>query len=95
MSHLTLFIFIPLAEGAIITHPPLDKEKSAEGQTATLQCTVFGSPKPLVVWRKGDEQLTGGRFRVLENGHLEITVNILYYLFQIMCCGLVLVGLNP
>jgi len=62
-----------LTEAAIVLEPPLAEEKAAEGQTAMLRCTVFGSPKPLVVWRKGEEQLTGGRFRVLEDGHLEIT----------------------
>ena len=50
--------------------------RAAEGQTINLTCKVFGSPKPLVVWKKGDEQLTGGRFRVMEDGNLEIAVSI-------------------
>ena len=33
---------------------------------------MFGSPVPLVVWRRGTEQLTGGRFTVLPSGDLEI-----------------------
>lgn len=47
--------------------------KAAEGQTVNLTCRVFGSPRPLVVWRKGNEQLTGGRFQVMPEGHLRIT----------------------
>ena len=46
--------------------------RAAEGQTVNLTCQVFGSPKPVVVWRKSGEQLTGGRFSVTEDGHLMI-----------------------
>ncbi len=69
-----------LAEPPIITEPPLEGQKAAEGQTTALRCSVFGSPKPLVVWKKGNEQLTGGRFSVLENGHLEIVVTLYFNL---------------
>lgn len=58
----------------MILSPPLEAQRAAEGQTIYLQCEVFGSPKPLVFWRKGSEQLTGGRFKVMEEGHLQITV---------------------
>ena len=64
------------AEPPFIREPPLIGQKAAEGQTTVLICEVFGSPKPLVTWLKGTEQLTGGRFRVLDEGHLEITVRI-------------------
>ncbi|CAD5115432.1 DgyrCDS4407 [Dimorphilus gyrociliatus] len=47
--------------------------KAAEGQTIDLTCEVYGSPKPLVIWYKGQEQLTGGRFEILPEGHLRIT----------------------
>ena len=60
----------------MILHPPLEAQKAAEGQTIELQCQVFGSPKPLVYWRKGSEQLTGGRFKVMPEGHLQITVSV-------------------
>lgn len=61
-----------LTEPPIVRDPPLIGQKAAEGQTINLNCLVFGSPKPLVVWRKGTEQLTGGRFKVLPEGHLQI-----------------------
>jgi len=69
--------------------------RAAEGQTINLTCKVFGSPKPHVVWKKGDEQLTGGRYRVMENGNLEIAVsnqspdyqqNILYIQLSLNYC---------
>ena len=40
----------------------------------SLPCTVYGSPKPRIVWTKGNEQLTGGNFKVLPSGALQITV---------------------
>lgn len=63
----------------VYTEPPFILEgpmiglRAAEHQTINLTCKVFGSPKPHVVWKKGDEQLTGGRYRVLEDGNLEIS----------------------
>lgn len=62
-----------LSEEPMITEPPLVGMRAAEGQTANLTCKVFGSPKPVVVWKKSGEQLTGGRFSVTEDGHLQIT----------------------
>ena len=54
--------------------PPVIGQKAAEQQTIELTCHVFGSPKPIVTWLKGTEQLTGGRYEVQEDGHLRITV---------------------
>ena len=62
------------AEPPLIQKAPLKERKAAEGQTIQLSCVVFGSPKPVVVWHKGDEQLTGGRFKVMHNGNLQILV---------------------
>ena len=64
------------AEKPTIQEPPLAEQKVAEGQTTTLKCSTIGSPTPLVVWRKGTEQITGGRYKVLENGDLEIQVYV-------------------
>lgn len=50
-------------------------QKASEGQTINLTCQVFGSPKPQIVWLKGQEQLTGGRFTVMEDGNLQISVS--------------------
>ena len=51
-------------------------QRTAEGQTIYLTCQVFGSPKPQIVWLKGQEQLTGGRFTVMDEGDLQIVVSI-------------------
>ena len=65
-------------EAPIITVPPKAEHKAAEGRDTQLRCLVFGSPRPLVVWKKGSEQLTGGRFTVTEQGHLNISVRHRY-----------------
>ena len=67
--------FLATAEAPKIISFPGNKV-AAEGTTVTLKCEVKGSPKPLVVWRKGSEQLTGGRFTVLKTGDLRIDVSI-------------------
>jgi len=66
------------AEPPFILEGPMIGLRAAEHQTINLTCKVFGSPKPHVVWKKGDEQLTGGRYRVLEDGNLEISVSKLH-----------------
>ena len=68
-----LFIFIAVEPPFILT-PPTVGQKGAEGQTVELTCEVYGSPRPFVVWSKSNEQLTGGRFSVLDSGNLQITV---------------------
>jgi len=62
-----------LTEPPFILDPPVMGQKAAEGQTINLTCSVYGSPKPLVVWKKGNEQLTGGKFIVQDDGSLQIT----------------------
>lgn len=69
------------AEPPIITGSQ-SEFKAAEGQTINLTCNVFGSPKPIVVWQKSGEQLTGGRFRVTSDGHLQISVRIHFNIYQ-------------
>jgi len=61
-----------LSEPPVITEQPVVGMRAAEGQTVNLTCQVFGSPKPVVVWKKSGEQLTGGRFSVTADGHLQI-----------------------
>ena len=60
-----------LALPAEITEPPSDAA-TVDGKTITLRCRVFGAPKPLVRWIRDGEELTGGRYRVMESGDLEI-----------------------
>lgn len=38
----------------------------------TLRCPVFGVPRPEVKWLKEGQELTGGRYRVLDNGDLQL-----------------------
>ncbi|CAH1783792.1 unnamed protein product [Owenia fusiformis] len=45
----------------------------AESQDVQLRCKVFGAPRPVVVWKRGNMQLTGGRYTTLPDGHLNIT----------------------
>lgn len=40
---------------------------------ATLTCRVFGAPKPLVKWIKGQTELTGGRYKIKPDGDLVIS----------------------
>lgn len=62
-----------LTEPPFILDPPLVGQKAAEGQTINLTCAVYGSPRPQVIWKKGIEQLTGGRFLVQSDGSLQIS----------------------
>ncbi|EEC12870.1 neuronal cell adhesion molecule, putative [Ixodes scapularis] len=39
---------------------------------ATLRCRVFGAPRPEVKWMKETQELTGGRYKVLDSGDLQI-----------------------
>jgi len=53
--------------------------KIAESQTAVLVCQVFGAPKPVITWKKDEENvMIGGRVRQenKENsGNLHISVS--------------------
>lgn len=60
-----------LALPAEITEKPTDMV-TTDGKSVTLRCRVFGAPRPLVRWLKNNQELTGGRYKTLENGDLEI-----------------------
>jgi len=76
---------VAVAEPPFIQEGPIIGLRAAEGQTINLTCKVSGSPKPHVVWLKGDEQLTGGRFRLMEDGNLEIAVSYLLLKAKLLC----------
>lgn len=40
--------------------------------TVKLRCNVFGAPKPEIKWEKDGQSLEGERFKLLENGDIEI-----------------------
>ena len=44
-----------------------------ENQTATVNCSVTGSPRPTVTWSKVNGSLVAGRLATDQNGRLEIT----------------------
>ena len=60
-----------LALAPEIDDPPTDVA-IVDGASANLTCKVFGAPKPLVRWIRDGLELTGGRYRVMESGDLEI-----------------------
>ncbi|XP_015125416.1 neuroglian isoform X2 [Diachasma alloeum] len=55
-----------------ITEPP-ENGATVDGETVTMICKVFGAPKPEVKWIRNGLELTGGRYKTLETGDLEIT----------------------
>ena len=56
-----------------ITERPEPTSRAVVTQTTTLRCRVFGAPKPVVKWEKDGQELSGGRYEVLESGDLRIT----------------------
>lgn len=55
-----------------IVEPPR-QEATVIHRAVTLTCRVFGAPKPEVKWIRNGLELTGGRYKVQENGDLQIT----------------------
>lgn len=60
-----------LALAPEITEPPRNVT-TVDGQNEVLTCRVFGAPKPLVKWLRGGRELTGGRYKVTDDGDLLI-----------------------
>jgi len=55
-----------------ITEPPPANKETVDGKTVELTCRTFGAPKPIVKWFHDNDELTGGRFELKENGDLRI-----------------------
>lgn len=55
-----------------ITEPPEATYETVDGFSTTLRCRVFGAPQPEVKWKRDGVELTGGRYKVLPSGDLEI-----------------------
>ena len=55
-----------------ITEPPQEDKQTVDGETVELTCRTFGAPKPIVKWFHDNDELTGGRFELKENGDLRI-----------------------
>lgn len=48
------------------------KEATVDLRDVTLNCKVFGAPKPKIKWIQNGQELTGGRFEIQESGSLII-----------------------
>ncbi|XP_037921152.1 neuroglian isoform X2 [Hermetia illucens] len=53
------------------------RESTVDRRNVTLTCRVFGAPKPEVKWIRNGLELTGGRYKTLESGDLQI-INVGY-----------------
>lgn len=60
-----------LALGPDITQPPTNLS-TVDGKTIRITCRVFGAPKPEIKWIRNGQELTGGRYKILDIGDLEI-----------------------
>ena len=56
-----------------ITNPPQVKLQTVTGSSVKLTCDTFGAPKPIVKWFRGQDELTGNRYNITEDGSLVIT----------------------
>lgn len=56
----------------IIVEAPEKVSLAVQSSTVTLKCRVFGAPKPKIRWLRNNAELSGGRFKVLDNGDLQI-----------------------
>ena len=53
---------------------PVKELKVAENTNVNLTCQTSGKPDPIITWYKERQQITGGRYQILPNGDLYITV---------------------
>lgn len=49
------------------------EQETVDRRNVKLTCTVFGAPKPEIKWIHNSLELTGGRYKVLESGDLDIS----------------------
>lgn len=68
-------VFLPRYGSALppsIVEAPEPLTLAVVTSRATLRCRVFGAPRPEVKWMKETQELTGGRYKVLDSGDLQI-----------------------
>ena len=51
----------------VITHPPVMNHLAALGQTVTINCSVTGSPKPVITWLKDGHLIEDSRVTYEDN----------------------------
>ncbi|CAL1541881.1 unnamed protein product [Lymnaea stagnalis] len=66
-----------LSEAPTIIQPPEAIQETAESQSVSLICRTTGKPDPIITWFKDEEQITGGRYRILPTGDLFIRAVVL------------------
>lgn len=69
----TLIFFFSAGPPSILVHPP-PFTKVAEGHSVLITCSVAGKPDPIITWYRDSNLITGGRFKILPNGDLNISV---------------------
>jgi len=72
-------VFVLTAEAPSFVESPAKTLTIAEGQSAMFTCSVYGAPKPTLIWQKGEalidvRELHDRRITVLANGNLMIQV---------------------
>lgn len=56
----------------LIMEPPEPLTVGVEMSKLTLRCRVLEAARPALKWTKGSQELTGGRYRILDSGDLQI-----------------------
>ncbi|GFS23806.1 neural cell adhesion molecule L1-like protein [Elysia marginata] len=74
-----------LEEAPTIIDPPEAISVSAEGTSVNVTCRTTGKPDPIITWFKDEQQITGGRYRILPSGSLNIAAVVLADAGQFVC----------
>ncbi|XP_025108153.1 neuroglian-like isoform X2 [Pomacea canaliculata] len=61
-----------LSEAPTILTPPDPEKLVAEGTSVNLTCRVAGKPDPIITWYKDNQQISGGRYKIMPSGELYI-----------------------
>lgn len=61
-----------LSEAPTILKPPQPRMVVAESTQINIQCEVAGKPDPIITWFKNEQQITGGRYKIMPTGDLRI-----------------------
>ena len=78
-----------------IIRAPVPQARTVDGKVVTLSCRTFGAPKPIVKWFHDNDELTGGRFELRDNGDLRIKYDFLISFLQHFQYDLVLMNIPP
>ncbi|KAH3827857.1 hypothetical protein DPMN_129800 [Dreissena polymorpha] len=68
-----VYLNVMIDQAPEIELEPPDSIKVAESQSVVIPCIVRGKPDPLIEWYRDTTLITGGRFKILPLGSLEIS----------------------